>query len=676
MKKTISDIFKLLIFFALVLSQQSLRGQGQVDSSNTTIIIDNSDHTLVIKEEDIYVKYLSGNVRILHDSTFFYCDSAIIRDNDLFASGNVVILQKDSTTLFSDTLTYNADSLKAILTGKVLLNHQGKELRTKELEYDVDKKLAIYNNGGRLTQDSTNLKSLSGLYDINEDMMYFKDYVSIVDSAFSLNADSLKYSTKDKMAFFTGPTLINQDSSKIYCEAGFYDIANRNAEFREKAKYVENDVSAIAHTIKYIDEINSFILAGNAYYEDKEQRVKADTISYNKGDEISVMRGHVLVLSDKSKVEGDHIVFDHDTGDFISNGRSRMSEDEIILTANFIDFKDKEGKGYASGNIIMEDTISKTSIFSEYLHSEDDNNNFLAFSDSLSRPLMKKVMDQDTLFLSADTLYSYESIIGEDTAQILNAYHNVKIFHREYQAIADSLSYNSADSVFILYKNPVLWTDTTQFTGDTISIFLKNEKIHRLFLRPNAMIVNDQAGNLYNQINGKKINAYFREDSLRMMKTVGNAESLYYMKDDNAAFMGAIKTICSRITFIFEKSELSDIRYYDEPVSTMTTMKQEISVPQRLSGFRWEIDKKPVDKNVDEIIIVQKKVISELQDLEENIPEKNEAVENTEDLKLGPDSVDQNKGKTEKNGIDNLEQENKDEGKSDINKSKKEDNPE
>ena len=124
------------------------------------------------------------------------------------------------------------------MSGNVVLQHQGKELFTDELDYDVGRKLAYFENGGIVKQDSTQLRSLRGKYDINNDMLFFKDYVSIVDSSFLLKADSLKYNTLIKKAYFTGPTLINQDSSRIYCEGGFYDIENRNAEFLKKVKYM------------------------------------------------------------------------------------------------------------------------------------------------------------------------------------------------------------------------------------------------------------------------------------------------------------------------------------------------------------------------------------------------------------------------------------------------------
>jgi len=642
MKIGIKWLFSLL-FLLFALSSWGQLEEEQDSTGSTTIIIEHSDNTVIEKENEIYIKYLNGNVRVIHDSTFFYCDTAIIKENDLLAFGNVVIYQEDSTTLFSDSLYYNADSLNAFLSGKVLLDHKGKELRTKYLEYDVDIKQAYYETGAVITQDSTTLKSLHGLYDINEDMIYFKDFVSIEDSSFHLNADSLKYDTRIKTAYFTGPTLIKQDSSNIYSEAGFYDIEKGNAEFSKNVKYLENDTKATALVMRFHEKEDLIILAGDAYYVDDKQEVSADSIHYYRNQETSIMMGNVNVLSEDSNIEGNYLIYDHESGDFKSTGRSTIIDQNIQLSADLMDFEDK-GEGRADGNIVLIDTSSNTRIYSDHLLTKDGKKSFFAYSDSLNMPIMEKVMDSDTLFLSADTLYSFEQIIERDsftiterdtfqfieadtlhiieqdtfqiieadtlqvilrdtthyycadTVQVITAYYNVRIFHPDYQGIADSLSYNNKDSIFQLFHSPILWSDTTQFAGDSISIYLKKDKIDQLHLRPNASLINVEAGSLYNQIGGKDIRAHFRDDSLRLMQSSGNAESIYYMKDEDGAYMGAVKTISSKMNFYFEKNELLDIKYLEDPVSKMTPIKKELNLPQRLKSFKWELDKRPPNK--------------------------------------------------------------------------------
>jgi lipopolysaccharide export system protein LptA len=595
----------LIIWVIFVSAPVTIMAQNQTDTTSTTIFVENSDNTIIEKSGDQMIRYLKGNIRVFHDSTYFYCDTAILYEKELFAYGNVVILQTDSTTIFSDSLYFNSDSSKALLNGRVLLYHQQKELRTRVLEYLVREKKAFYENKGQLLQDSTILKSKIGLYDLRKDMIYFKEHVSIIDSSFSLKADSLKYNAKSKLAIFTGPTVILQDSAQIYCEAGYYDIEENDALFHEKAIYLEKDKKASARSIEYKSEDELILLAGNARYQDEEQNVSADTIKYYRDEEMSILIGKVEVIGKGNNVVGDYIIYHTETGDFISKGRSTLSEENTILTADYIDFSEEKGDGIAYGDIILQDTSAKMEIHCDSLFTFDDNSRFKAFNDTLSRPLMKKIMDADTLFLSADTLYSYELIQTSDTVQMLDAYHQVRIFHEEFQAIADSMSYNSKDSSFVLFHQPVMWSDTSQFSGDTISIYMQNDKIEQLHLRPNALIINYQAGDLYNQIGGKTIRAYFRNDSIYRMTSTGNAESIYYLKDDENRFVGVIKTVCANMTFFFKGNDLSDVKYYRDPQSQIKSMENEMRNPQRLNGFRWEISKKPLSKKVDAIAITR-----------------------------------------------------------------------
>ena len=48
------------------------------------------------------VRYFNGDVRAYHEGSYFFCDSAKIIDNELFAFGNVVIIQHDTITMFAD----------------------------------------------------------------------------------------------------------------------------------------------------------------------------------------------------------------------------------------------------------------------------------------------------------------------------------------------------------------------------------------------------------------------------------------------------------------------------------------------------------------------------------------------------------------------------------------------
>lgn len=50
----------------------------------------------------------------------------------------------------------------------------------------------------------------------------------------------------------------------------------------------------------------------------------------------------------------------------------------------------------------------------------------------------------------------------EHEPKIIIANHHVRLFSDSLQAVCDSLSYAQSDSVFRLYRNPILWSKTQQ----------------------------------------------------------------------------------------------------------------------------------------------------------------------------------------------------------------------
>jgi len=171
---------------------------------------------------------------------------------------------------------------------------------------------------------------------------------------------------------------------------------------------------------------------------------------------------------------------------------------------------------------------------------------------------------------------------------------NVKIYKTDLQAICDSLIYSEADSIFNFYKQPIIWSDTSQFSADTINIQMANEKIDQIDMIKNAFMINSPDEENFNQIKGKDITAFFENDDVRRMNVVGNAESVYWARDDDDAYIGANKVLCSSMLMYFGNNEVEDIRFYNKPDGNFTPMNQVKKSEIQLAGFKWVKDERPI----------------------------------------------------------------------------------
>jgi hypothetical protein len=156
--------------------------------------------------------------------------------------------------------------------------------------------------------------------------------------------------------------------------------------------------------------------------------------------------------------------------------------------------------------------------------------------------------------------------------------------------------YSGKDSVFQLFTNPIVWASENQVTGDTIYLYTKNKKADRLFVFENGLMVNKTGENMFNQIRGNRINGYFIDGAIDYMRSRGNAESIYYVKDDAGFLIGVNKAAGDIIDMRFENKELKKVVFINEVKGAMYPVRQLSDEEKILRNFHWYDTKRPKSK--------------------------------------------------------------------------------
>ncbi len=532
---------------------------------------------------------LSGNVELEQDSVLMYCDTAFKQGNNIIAYGNVAIQQNDTLKVFSDSLVYRGETKIADLFGNVVMESNDKKLFTSYLNYELDPKIARYVTGALITQGDTKLVSKRGTFFVQTDEMFFKDSITVYDSTFTLRADTLLYNSETQVVTFLGPTLINQDSNLIYCEEGFYDMDTKLAEFTKNAQYVKGEQKATAEMITYDGSMKEIRLEGDAKFVENDKLATADIIRYDEDTEDIFLEGNAFFRDSTQEVKtNEDIKYNSETESFKATGRAEVVDDKQILFANSLDFDDETGLGLAEGDVFWQDTVENISINAEIANYNKESGYIKAKG---GRPLLTLV-NTDTLFLASDTLISSQDN-DVDSTRLLEAFEDVRIFKDDLQAVADSMAFITKDSLIKLFGDPVLWSDTSQFKGDSIFIQMKGGGIDRIYLHNNAFIVTTPDLEFFNQIKGKNIVAFFEENKLDRVKVTGNAEAIYYALDEEDAYIGATKTVCSEMLIYFKEENVDRIKFFKQPTSEITPMKQVLGNQPKLDGFSWDFIIRP-----------------------------------------------------------------------------------
>jgi hypothetical protein len=250
-------------------------------------------------------------------------------------------------------------------------------------------------------------------------------------------------------------------------------------------------------------------------------------------------------------------------------------------------------------------------------------------------PLMIIQQDKDSIYMTADTLYSgrltdmagfektfltpegitndslqrdslqrdslYKPVVlnAKDTSnrnRYIQAFHRVRIFTDSLQAVCDSMFYSGVDSVFRLFQNPVTWANGTQVTGDTMYLFTMNKKPQRIRVFENGMVINKTAESYFNQLKGNTINGYFIDGNIDYMRAKGSAESIYYIQDEDSAYSGVNRSTADIIDIYFRNKELSRVVFRSDVNGTLYPFRQVNHQEMRVRAFQWLEIRRPKTK--------------------------------------------------------------------------------
>ena len=181
--------------------------------------------------------------------------------------------------------------------------------------------------------------------------------------------------------------------------------------------------------------------------------------------------------------------------------------------------------------------------------------------DSLSARLFDSLFAPATDSIAVDSVKIDTAIIDTQYRLVLG-YRNVRIFRKDFQAVCDSLSTSTLDSVIRMYIEPVLWQGESQVTSEVVNMYTSNQQIVRSEFTGKPMMVSKIDTLHYNQIAGKTMISHFRDNSIYRNDVDGNAQTIYYMQDEGSPEVQGLMYIESaNMTFFIEGSTVSGITY-------------------------------------------------------------------------------------------------------------------
>lgn len=540
---------------------------------------------------------IAGDVELRESLTLFYCDSAAINKttNVMEAFGNVHINQQDSIHTYAQNLRYVGKERMAYLKKNVKLTDKKGTLYTEELEYDLNSNIGNYKKGGRVVNGKTLLTSEEGTYYGDTKDVYFKKNVHLTDPKYNIVTDSLLYNTQTQVVtFITTTHIVSKDGGDIYTSSGTYDLKNGKAFFGNRTIFKDSTRTYVADQSAFDEQSGIAQLEGNAVIRDSVNgyTITGNQIFLNKKDNsFLATRKPVLIF----KGEGNDSTFI--AADTLFSGvieKNSNGKTELVQTDTLKKTMTVTADGTALTDSVTTDENSMT-------NEQAPDSTPVLQQDSIARqlPLPDTTIETTPLNKNKKQLIKDTTIAvtKDSTIRYFQAFHHVRIYNDSLQAVCDSLFYSSEDSVFRMYRDPFVFSNRSQITGDTIHLYTKNKKASRVYVFFNGIIINELNKKMYNQIGGRTLNGYFKEGVLDYMRVKGSpAESIFYPQDEDSAYTGMNRCSGDVIDVYFVDKAVNKVKVVNDVNGIMYPLNQIPEDQKKLPRFTWQEARRPKNK--------------------------------------------------------------------------------
>ena len=461
----------------------------------------------------------------------------------------------------AESLSYDSEKNNArVLSGNVICEHEGALLYcdTAYIYSETNQMLArghiLITKG-----DSIRVTGDRLIYEGKTRVATLENNVKCVEKDMTLTTNLLTFDVGSSVAnYYNGGTIVNKENTLV-SKRGHYYSATKEATFKEDVVLTNPDYKMNGDTLKYRIPTKTAYFLGPTIILSKSDYIYCENGWYDTDKEKAAFSKNALLVTSQQKLRGDSLVYDRTL---------------------------KHGRAYR--NVTLTDTSQKSVIYGDYIdYKELQSEAFVT-----KKALYARILEKDTLFIAADTLYHKDL---DSVNNFLNAFHHVKIYKKDLQAICDSASMNTKDSLLQLFETPVLWGANSQSTSKIIKVDIGKNNIKGFRLEGKAFLI-QQVDSLnpdkFNQLSGRTINGIITNDTVRRIIVTGNAEILYYPKNKNK-IMGLNRTTSAEIYLWQKNGELERVSLKPKTDGVIDPLKTVDIENAKLKGFNWQYNKRP-----------------------------------------------------------------------------------
>jgi len=490
-------------------------------------------------------------------------------------------------------------SFSAYSQKKEKIRYEADELKFQRINKEPVRKLiknVIFIQGETEVRcDSANFYNKKNLMEAYGNVKIYNSDSSVITS------NILIYEGNKKIAKLRGNVIYIKDQQEIKTQKLDYYIDEKKGLYfgGGRLKDETNNLKSINGTFFGDRNISSF--SKKVEFKGKDYIMYSDSMIYNIETKEATTFGFSEIISDDS-IMINSLGGSYNESNLNTNlSSSKIETNEYILEADNIKYNETEKVYKANQNVKLKIKDSDYYI----LGNSGIYDRKKKLTKIFDGPLLKKYLENDTFYLSSDTILAYGD---NQEITMLKAYYNVKFYRSNFTGKSDSLKFDLIDSTITMFNDPIVWNGKNQISSDTINFILNDNKIEEMNLIKNAFIVSKDTLENFNQIKGRLMKAEFDENNnIKSINVKGNGETIYYALDESMENMiGLNYIICSDLRLNFKKNKISNLIFYKNPQAKLIPPHEISEKDKFIKFFNWRESEKPTIQDV--VYYLRKKI--------------------------------------------------------------------
>lgn len=397
--------------------------------------------------------------------------------------------------------------------GNVQFAHQGSLLTADEVIFYQDQNFVKAIGNVRLQNaDGSVITSGEMEYDGNTQKGIARKNVLLTDPGQTIRTEILYYDRLSNQAYFNTGGTITKDGNVMFTKVATYNLNTRVIDF-----------------------------TGNVKIDNPEYTVEGVNIVQNQNSNTATFNGATTITNKKNPsnlIYTERGTYNMNSKEVYLKKNSRIHYNGKVLTGDDMYFNQLSGFGTAKGNVTLRDPREMRYLKGGYAEIYEKKDSAMV----TDQPYAVKILEKDSMYFSADRILAYQKLDEQNPLKkksFLRAYRKARMFKTNIQVRADSLSFNETDGIMHLNGKPIAWSGEKQITGDNIEAYFdtENEFIDSLRAIGNAFAISkaDSLNNKdeFNQVKGKLMTVYYKENEISLAKVIGNAQAITYADDQN-----------------------------------------------------------------------------------------------------------------------------------------------